>query len=275
MKFCDLHTHSVYSDGSYTPEEIVVKSKEMGLSAIALTDHNTVAGLCEFKTACEKQGMEYSLGVEFSADFMDKEQHIIGHFLDVNRFGVLEDILKERGRKKDMANAECIEKISRLGYNLSNDEFIAMYPNVSRNRVNIARYLMSKSIITSVGEAFDYLLKPSNGFYTPPKNYSAEYIIEKINECGGVPVIAHPLLKMDEDRAEEYLSILKASGLMGMEVLYTAYTPHQTELSFKLSEKLNLLKSGGSDCHGVNKNIPLGSANVPYEFFEILKRNQK
>ena len=277
MKLCDLHTHSTFSDGSYTPEELVAKAKVIGLSAVALCDHNTVAGLPRFLAAAEASGIEGIPGVEFSTDYNGKELHIVGLFLPLPRLSEVEALLAEGIRRKDESNRELIGRLNAAGYALSYDEIKASTTCGQVNRAHIAEALMVKGYVPSVNAAFKTHLSPAAGFYVPPKRPLALEVVHFIRSIGGVAVIAHPLITLDEGSLREFLTEAIPCGLTGMEADYSDYDEKTTALAHVIADEFGLLPSGGSDFHGsVKPAIVLGcgrgNLRVPYAYAQALEK---
>lgn len=275
MKRCDLHTHSTFSDGTYTPEELIEAAKAIGLSAVALCDHNTVAGLPRFLAAAEAAGIEAIPGVEFSADYNRKELHILGLMIPPIRFGRVESLLAEGVRRKEESNLALVRALNGAGYAIDYTAIKWATPCGQVNRAHIAAALTEMGYTPSVQEAFQKLLTPEAGFYVPPKRVSATEVIAFIRSIGGVAVIAHPLIALDEGSLREFLTEAIPHGLAGMEVDYSDYDEKTTALAHAIADEFGLLPSGGSDFHGsVKPAIALGYGRgnlcVPYAYVEAL-----
>lgn len=278
IMICDLHAHSVYSDGTWTPEELIEGAIRAGVSAFALTDHNTVDGLSDFISAARGKDIEIVLGAEFSADYKGKELHILGLFIDTERFEEVSELMKIVQKCKEASNRELIDKLVKAGYDLDYDELAAATPGNRINRAHVASAMMEKGYVISVKEAFKKFLAPSAGYYKAPKAFSAQEIIDFILSIGAVPVWAHPYLSLSEPEIIEFLS--ESHGLCGMECYYSTYDEETTNASLKLAREYNLLPSGGSDFHGMRKpDIEIGSGRgnlaVPYECYLALKEKAK
>lgn len=275
-----MHIHSTFSDGTFTPSEIVRLAKEKNLSALALTDHNTVRGLGEFRSACEEAGILYSAGIEITTEFKGEEVHLVAHFLPEESYEEMSRYVEERNRKKEEANRECFRKLKEAGYPVDFEEFNRQFPILPRNRANIAAYLVSAGIVTTVKEAFQTLLVENGVFVSPVMKLPLLEAIEKVRSLHGVPVVAHPLLQFDSESIEEFIPIWKEHGLVGMETHYTLFDSEETEILETLAKKYGLLQSGGSDFHGkVKAGIQLGCGHgdlrVPFEFFELLREKSE
>lgn len=257
--FCDLHTHSVFSDGSYTPAQLIAEAEAIGLRAIALTDHNTVAGLPDFLAAARGSAVEAVPGVEFSTDYQAVELHILALFVKPEHYGVITDLLEDAQRRKDESNADLVDKLRRAGYDLDYAPIKARTPGGQVNRAHIAAELTEKGYTESVQAAFKSLLHPRHGLYVPPRRIGAYEAIRFIKTLGCTAVLAHPFLSMDEERLRQFLPEAVRRGLDGMETAYSKYDDTTTRLAHAIAEEFCILPSGGSDFHGKYKpDIALG-----------------
>lgn len=257
--FCDLHTHSVFSDGSYTPAQLIAEAEAIGLRAIALTDHNTVAGLPDFLAAARGSAVEAVPGVEFSTDYQAVELHILALFVKPEHYGVITDLLEDAQRRKDESNADLVDKLRRAGYDLDYAQIKARTPGGQVNRAHIAAELTEKGYTESVQAAFKSLLHPRHGLYVPPRRIGAYDAIRFIKSLGCTAVLAHPFLSMDEERLRQFLPEAVRCGLDGMETAYSKYDDTTTRLAYAIAEEFGILPSGGSDFHGKYKpDIALG-----------------
>ena len=279
MKFCDLHTHSVFSDGTYTPAGIIDGAINAGLDAVALTDHNTADGLADFIAYARGKGIDAVAGVEFSADYYEKELHILGLFVPEKSFLKVGELMKAVSDRKEQSNIDLINALSNAGICLDYDEIKGKTPNGRVNRAHIAAAMTEKGYVGSIKQAFDKWLLPSVGYYKMPQRPSAFEIIDFILEIGAVPVLAHPFLNLSEEELLRFLPEAKMRGLAGMECYYSTYDKATTERSVSIADAIGLLPSGGSDFHGANKpDIVLGKGKgdlrVPYEWFERLMNSK-
>ena len=276
MRRCDLHTHSNFSDGSCTPAEIIAEAQTRGVSAVALTDHNTAKGLSDFLLAGEGSGVECVAGVELTCEFKTREVHILALFLDESSYSVIEDITRAIAESKREKNIELVSALCRDGYNISYDEILRKYPKGNINRAHIASELVACGYVSSISEAFSGVLREGGEYYVPPQRPDAIEIIKKIDEICAVSVIAHPYLSLDEGELDEFLRLASHAGLDGMEVKYTKYDKATEEKAEERARAYDLLFSGGSDYHGsVKPGTVLGHGYgelfVPYEYYELLR----
>lgn len=278
MMYCDLHTHSVFSDGTYTPEELIREAEKLGLTALALTDHNTVAGLPDFLAAGQGSTVEAVPGCEFSTDYCGTELHILGLFIEPEHYGTVTALMDAAQREKEQSNRELVAALNKAGYAIEYDK-VAARSQGSVNRAHIAAELLEAGYIGSVQEAFKSLLTKKRGFYKPPKRIGAYDCIRFIKSIGAVAVLAHPFLNLDEAGLRAFLPEAVEAGLDGMEVAYAKYSPETTVTAFRVAEDFGLKQSGGSDFHGENKpDIALGTGmgdlHIPSNWLNKL-RNAK
>lgn len=255
---CDLHTHSVFSDGTYTPTEIVAEAKRLGL-IVALTDHNTAAGLPEFMEAARTLGVTAVPGVEFSTDYNGRELHLLGLFVQPKHYAAVERLMKEQHVLKEISNMGLVERLDRAGYCIRYADVKNRNPNGNANRAHVAAELLERGYVKSILEAFDTLLSKDGGFYEPPIRLRLTEVIAQLRRIGVLPVLAHPLQNMTEQELRELLPSAVEAGLLGMETMHSSYTPEMIRLAEEIAAEFCLLPSGGSDFHGsVKPDIALG-----------------
>ena len=256
---CDLHTHSVYSDGTYTPGEIIAEAKRLGL-IVALTDHNTAAGLPEFMDAAQKLGVTAVPGVEFSTEYNGKELHLLGLFVLPEHYAAVERMVKEQHVLKEISNMELVERLNQAGYLIDYMKVKRRNPNGNANRAHMAAELLYQGYVTSIREAFDTILSDNGGFYVPPSRLQLIDVIKELKRIGVLPILAHPLQELTEAELRNLLPNAIEAGLAGMETMHSSYTPETIALAEKIAAEFNLLSSGGSDFHGsVKPGISLGT----------------
>ena len=165
--YCDLHTHSKFSDGTEWPEELIARAQGLGLSALALTDHNSVAGLPRFLAAAEGSGVEAVPGVEFSTDYRGKSLHILALFVRPEHYETISNLTAHYDRLKRESNLDLTRKLREAGYPIDYEALEASTPDGRVNRAQFGKELHRLGYVESVDEAFDKLLKERCGFYTP------------------------------------------------------------------------------------------------------------
>lgn len=274
---CDLHVHSTFSDGTLTPKQLIREAERCGLSAVALCDHNTVAGLPDFLAAGEGSCVEAVAGTEFSTDFNGTELHILGLFIKPEHYDRITALLEDFRRLKEESNRDLVASLSAAGYVLDYDSIKAATPNGQVNRAHIAAVLFDHGYTESVKDAFKRLLAPKHGFYKPPERLNAFDCIRFIKSLGCVAVLAHPFLSLDSgEELRTFLEEAVPCGLDGMETVYSTYTEEQRAEAAAIAEEFGLKQSGGSDFHGGNKpDISMGTGrgnlNIPFSMLEGLK----
>lgn len=276
-RYIDLHTHSLKSDGSMTPAEVVREAKKAGLAAIALSDHDTVDGLPEAIAEGEKIGVEVIPAIEFSVQ-SKTETHILGYFIDYNN-PHLKQIIKEVVDLRIERNHVTTQRLNELGFDITLEEVRALAPNNFVGRAHFARVLMDKGYTQSVKEGFEKYMSVGKYAYCEKQRLTARDAVELIAECGGISFLAHPhLTKLPDDELKEFLAELKSYGLCGIEGYYTDYTPEMQAKYHALAEEMGLMISGGTDFHAAMKphiSIGTGTGNmkIPYSVLENMKKN--
>lgn len=276
--YCDLHTHSNFSDGTYSPAQLIEAAKALGLQAIALTDHNTVAGLPDFVAAGQGSGLEAVPGCEFSTDYRGTELHILGLYLTPAHYQTVTDLLAEAQREKEKSNIDLVAALNAAGYELDYEAICATC-NGQINRAHIAAAMVEKGYFADMQACFRGVLSAKHGFYRQPKRISAYDCIRFIKSLGAVAVLAHPFLNLDEAALRAFLPKAVEAGLDGMEVAYSKYSPETTATAVAVADDFGLCYAGGSDFHGGNKpEIQLGTGRgdlrIPLNWLDALKRRR-
>lgn len=265
QKTIDLHTHSTASDGSCTPAEIIKLAFETGLAAVALTDHDTTAGIAEFLSAAERYPELLAVpGVELSTRYGSRELHIVGLFIDPEEQNLSAYLARERSRRIKR-NRDMKLKLGFLGYPLDDDEpaFAAaggMEANLGRP--HFAQAIMEKYDFPDLRSVFEKLLGNKKPAYIPREYSSPAEAIAAIHSAGGLAIWAHPIYRDRNERAyvRRGAKKLSAVGLDGIEGFYSLFGPSETALISEIAPQFNLVISGGSDFHGSRSpNINLGS----------------
>jgi hypothetical protein len=263
-KFADLHVHTRASDGDFSPEEVIRQAKEIGLAAIGIADHDTVGGIDEALKASEKYGVETVPGVELSSEFEQSEVHILGYFIDWHDRGFNDELHKFQEARKVRAG-KILEKLHKLGINISHEEVAAVAGDGVIGRPHIAEVLAQRGYVRTKDAAFAKYLASGRPAYVPKYRLLPKDSIDMIHRIGGVAILAHPVFA----QANHLLPDLVEFGLDGIEVYHSKHDSATTEYYKKVAEELHLLATGGTDCHGVNS--PLGTVKVPYEVVEKIK----
>lgn len=274
MDTIDLHTHSTFSDGTFTPLQLVKYAEEKGLKAFALTDHDTTEGVKEAKSI--ETNVEVISGVEISTRYDKKEIHIVGLYVNENDAD-LNKQLKYYREKRVTRNFEILEKLNSLGINITIDDVKESCTGDVISRAHIAKALVSKGFVGSYTEAFDRYLGDNKCAYVPRETLNYEESMELITKAGGVPVLAHPLLyKMSDTNLENMMVKLRQKGLKAVEVYYSTHSNSDTQHIMAMANRVGLIYSGGSDFHGATKpkidmGTGMGKLAVPYEILEKIR----
>lgn len=268
-KLCDLHTHSYFSDGTCSPEQIIDEAIRQRIGAVALTDHNNVDGLQRFLQYAEGKDIEAIAGTEFSVDYEGSELHLLGLFLPISSFDKISELMTEVRERKEKSNTDLISALASDGIILDYAAIKAGTPKGSVNRAHVAAELMRRGYSQSISEAFEKFLSKDGPYYKEAKKPDVFQMIEFIDSIGALPVLAHPFFNLSAPELISFLEKAKNTALAGLECYYSTYDEEQTELSLKIAKEFSLLASGGSDFHGTNKpDISLGSGYgrlcVPY-----------
>ena len=274
----DLHTHSYYSDGSDSPEEIVQKGAALGLRAIALTDHDNTDGVKEFMEAGQSAGILAIPGVEISASYRGRDIHILGYgfrYEQPDFADRLRSIREERQRR----NEAMLLRLQQLGYAITKED-IERYSGGEGHvisRLHFAQALTEKGYCRDTTEAFDQIVGTGCPGYIPRQQLSPEEAIGLIHGAGGKAVLAHPLLyKLNEDECAVLLKFAASAGMDGLEVIHSTCDAKGTLFLQERARALGLFCTGGSDYHGENKQeVPLGvgynGRPIPDSYLEPLQ----
>jgi predicted metal-dependent phosphoesterase TrpH len=277
MKLIDLHTHSSASDGSFTPSEILEHAYEIGLSAVALTDHDTLSGIEEFLESSKKyKGLEAIPGVEISVGFRSKEVHIVGLFVDYTSES-LNELLCEIRKNRNARNERIVEKLQEMGYDVTLQELLDVAGGDSIGRPLLAKILIQKKYFSEVQEVFDKCLKRGAPAYVQRVLPDPEKAIGEIHKAGGIAIWAHPLHRSSNDRNLMRKVLREIKNIDAIEAYYPSFTPTQTKAVMEVAKEFDIPLSGGTDFHGKNQDrIMLGSGygdlKIPYEVLEKLKK---
>jgi predicted metal-dependent phosphoesterase TrpH len=275
--FVDLHSHSTASDGTLSPAEVVQLAVRNGLSALALTDHDTIAGIDEACAQAAKVGIDFLPGIEISAEYPHPgTMHILGYGIDPCS-SVLRNLTRQLIEGRDSRNPKIIARLRELGVSITMDEVESEAGGKVIGRPHIAAILHRKGYVSSIKQAFDKYLAPGGLAYFDKERLTPRQALQMIRESGGVPVLAHPvqLRTSNDSQLEQTLKDLKDLGLSGLEVMHSDHDASLVEKYSKLADRMELLKTGGSDFHGSNKKeIDLGLARgrrVPRAYYEALR----
>ena len=272
----DLHMHSTCSDGTFGPSELVRQVKAAGVTHMALTDHDTVAGLAEAREEAARQGVAFLGGLEISAELQPGTMHILGYGFDEGSAHLLERLEYVRRARRER-NPKIIANLNGLGFEIRLEEVAAKAGGEVLGRPHFAQVMLDKGYVESTQEAFDKYLAKGKPAYMDKERLSPGESVNVIRSAGGVAVLAHPLqLKARSDEElEALIGGLVDAGLQGMECYYRNHTPEVTRNFLLLAKRFGLIPTGGSDFHGASRpHIHLGTGEgnlkVPMECWDSL-----
>lgn len=269
QKYIDLHIHTTASDGLLTPKEVVQLAVEEGLSAISITDHDTIEGYRAAKEKAEELGIELIPGVELSVSHMDEDFHLLGYLIDYENPEFLKKISSFQEERR-IRGEKMVEKLNELGIDLSIETVKSIAGNSSVGRPHVADALVKEEFVHTYEEAFARYLGYHAQAYVPKRFLTPQDGIELIHLVRGVAILAHPgTSKLAHKAIYDFLPM----GLDGIEAYHYKHDRETTRSLTTLAKKLGLIYSGGSDCHGRKKHkILIGSVKVPYSCLDMLRK---
>lgn len=266
MKLADLHLHTYFSDGTFSPAQLVEAAKKAGLFCIAVTDHDTVAGIGPAREAAA-DSLEVVAGIELTSEINSNEIHILGYFIEQNSSRLKSELDKIYGIRRNRAY-DILEKLKKMGVDLDPQEVFDISGQGTVSRLHIARAMLAKGIISNIYEAFSKYIGNKGPAYVGKFSLTPQDAIKLILEIKGIPVLAHPY----NSGCDELITGFVKAGLKGLEVYYPEYPDSVVNYYSQLANKHGLLMTGGSDCHGTAKpDVNVGKVSIPYELVEKLK----
>ena len=275
-RIVDLHTHTTESDGSFTPEELILEAKRKGLSAIAITDHDTFAGIPKATPIAMANDIELIPGIEFSTDYNGKEVHVVGLYIDTENEH-LNTKMKEFRQCRDNRNVLIVENLQKEGFDITMEALKAENPDCVITRANIARFMYEHGMIPSIQTAFEKYIGDHCKCFVNRFKITPMDAVRLIKEAGGTAILAHPLLyHMSTATLQKMVDEMKAAGLDGIEAIYCTYSVGEERDMKQFARKNHLLISGGSDFHGTTKpKLELatgyGKLYIPYSVLADIK----
>jgi hypothetical protein len=268
-RFADLHLHTRYSDGTFTPYELVEHAARLGFAAIAVTDHDTLDGIPEALAAGLELGVEVIPGVEVTSRVGTQELHLLAYlFGDSWRDASLRKVLDHATLVRRRRVEQFVSKLNELGVALTIEDVYACSDCGTVGRPHVARALLKRGHVSSVDEAFTRFLKRGKPAFVERYRMEAAEAIGHVKRAGGLAVIAHPGLNNLDDRIREMID----QGMNGIEVWHSRHSPAQVKHYLQMTESLGVCATGGSDCHGSARDGMLfGKVQLPYERVEALK----
>lgn len=272
MKRIDLHVHTTASDGSLTPSEAVCHANALGLSAIAITDHDTCAGVREALAAANTVGIEVIPGIEISVNYQGLGVHVLGYFIDSDSSAIKRSLAwindERTQRNRVMADALLAD-----GIDIHLDEIQANNPESVISRPHFAAELVKLGLAVSIRDAFDRYIGIGQKYFRPREYFPIQDAFDIIREAGGKAVLAHPLqYRLEEPDLQRMIKTMKDAGAVGLECLYYGYRPERMAYLQKLATKYDLCVTGGSDYHGSGKpEIEMGVPTISYDLLEVFR----
>lgn len=262
----DLHLHSTASDGQFSPSELVARALEGGLLTIALTDHDTTAGIDEALEAAKGTGLEVIPGVEISCDVPREEVHLLGYYIDHHHPALQSKLHAMRDARLQRAKG-MVDKLEALGFPLPWEMVAELAGDGSVGRPHIAQALVKMGHVASTDEAFDLYIGRNGPAYVERYKLVPAAAVSLVKEARGLPVFAHPL------RVTHFLPSLLEAGLVGLEAYYNGYSPEEMQGLVALAHKFDLIPTGGSDFHGLDAldTVGMGGVPVPMESVQRLR----
>lgn len=281
MSIVDLHVHSNKSDGSMSPSQLVELAVDKGLSAFALTDHDTTEGIPEAMEAARKYNgaalpLEVIPGIEFSTEYQGKDIHILGLYIDYEA-SFFKAQIQAFVDSRILRNRKMCANLQEAGIDISYEKLLEAYPGSVITRGHYARYMLEHGYVKSMPEAFEKYIGDHAKCYVPREKVTPSQAIGLILKAGGLPILAHPpLYHMSDDALDTLVGQLTKDGLEGIEAIYSTYSPEDERQMRSLAKKYGLCISGGSDFHGATKpNLEMatgyGKLYIPEDVLRQLK----
>ncbi|MDD5131167.1 MAG: PHP domain-containing protein [bacterium] len=272
MKYIDLHVHSIFSDGTLTPQRIVEYAVKRNLSAIALTDHDTTDGVPIAQEYSRQFGLEVVPGVELSVEMpgrTDLELHILGYYLDYQDAAFQERLSFFRKKRHERA-VMILEKLKDLNVFLDGAKLLEMANDNAIGRLHFAQALLEEGYVHNIQEAFQRFIGFNKPAYVPKARLTPEQAIKMITDVDGIPALAHPYFS---EINRDMIDLLVGFGLKGIEVYHSRHSKSDMDRFRQYASEFNLLITGGSDCHGeIDKNeVLMGNMDVPFELLEKMQ----
>lgn len=265
----DLHSHTTASDGQHAPSELVRRAHQAGVSTLAVTDHDTLAGLEEAIEAARPLGLTIVPGIEVSTEIADKDIHVLGHFVSPHDEGLLR-FTQHQGTERRRRMERMVANMNKLGFPVTMTQVEAAAGSENLCRPHLAQALVSLGYAKDTQDAFRKFISDGGPAWAAQERISAKDAIELIHAAGGTATLAHPGV----DKMDRYqIGLLAKAGLDGLEIFHSDHHPSMREKYLKIARELDLIPTAGSDFHGeaVAPDHKLGSASLDPSLFEALK----
>jgi predicted metal-dependent phosphoesterase TrpH len=271
----DLHAHTTYSDGTVSPTELVELARDLGLSAVAVTDHDIVDGIEEALAAGERLDVEVVPGVELSVEWENRTLHLLGYFFCDLPTRELREALAELRHYRDVRNARILAKLSELGYPVEPEAVAAIADGGAVGRPHIGEAMRRRGYVSSIEDAFERFLRKGAPAYVDRRRLVVGEAVRLLLRSGGVGALAHPGIEL-----ERIVRSVQAKGVVGLECYYGAYDGATRQLCLDIAARTGMVATGGSDFHGaVKPNVVLGvgpqGLPIPDRVLEDLKERYR
>lgn len=264
----DLHLHTTASDGAWSPTALVDAAYQVGLRIIAVTDHDTIDGIEEATDRGRQRGIEVIPGVELSVHHAGQEVHLLGYFVDTEHQGLRESLAACQAERVERIE-RMVARLAELGYRIALEDVKRIAKHGSMGRPHVARVLVKNGYVSSVATAFDQLLAEGRPAYVPRSRLGLTEGVSLIHEAGGLAVCAHPGLLRDDTLLQD----LVLAGMDGIEVVHSEHDAVAEARYADFSSVHNLLRTGGSDCHGpgIKRDLYIGKYTIPVEWVTAMR----
>ncbi|MBI3258922.1 MAG: PHP domain-containing protein [Ignavibacteriae bacterium] len=264
----DLHSHTLRSDGVLTPEELLKKASELGLTALSITDHDTMDGYIEAEPLAAQYNIELIPGIEISCYENDRDYHVLGYFVDPDN-KVFQQHLDIFRREREKRAERIVKRLQGMDLPVHFDDVLIKAGSATIGRPHVAAVMVDAGVTDSMKKAFDRYLGNGRSAYEPKPNFPVSKGIELINNAGGVAVLAHP----GRDLPAHILMSIIQSGIDGIEVVHPSHQPELQRHYREIAALYCLIETGGSDFHGNRDydHVNFGKVTIPYSLVEAMK----
>jgi predicted metal-dependent phosphoesterase TrpH len=271
MKYADLHVHTCESDGTLEPAQLVKQSLASGLSAIAITDHDTLSAIPKAVAASAGLDLEIVPGIELTSQYEGQEVHILGYFIDCRNRDLLDKLKLIQLNRVERVH-KIVSNLKKEGVDLDPGDVFDISGKSTVGRMHIAKALVKKGWVSTPAEAFRKYIGDNSPAYVSGFDLSPAEAIQLIKGAGGAAVLAHPYILHNDELIREF----SACGLQGLEVYYPEHSQSMVNFYLGLARELGLLVTGGSDFHGsVKPDVKLGMIKIPFELVEGLRQARR
>lgn len=269
VRRADLHTHTTASDGKLSPSDLVKKAQGRGLTAVAVTDHDTIDGLSEAVVVGDTIGMEIIPGVELSVTVAGQEIHLLGYYFDPSHSRLTAHLAAFRERRAERGR-QIVILLNRLGLRLDMEDVLVHAEDGVVGRPHIAQALVATGQVVSYEDAFERYLKDFGPAYVAKPVFPASDAVSMLHEAGGLASLAHPGSRIDGRSMKQLIR----AGIDAVETIHPSHSPALTDRYKDLARKYGLIETGGSDYHGFRpeEDDNLLRYSVPYGRLEMMRR---